>query len=194
MALAEVNTRRFNPDVNSWEVNPHLKVTHPFNKLYALDDGGDTSSKYLWMVILACEPDEGDNPYFSLPEEQRNAMLKETWFKEFDFENPLYLECKDAYTEYCLTVAQQNLLEIKSRLKKRTKFMNDHDYSLDKTGVDQGKIYTIPGTAKQLDAMDKNTLAIHKQLREAEDLWQDSKDNGTVFGGRGETPSEKGLL
>ena len=146
------------------------------------------------MVVLACEPDEGENPFFSLPDAQRNEMFIANYFPEFDTKFDLYLQAKDSYPELILTTAKRNLYEIKERMKRRTAFLGSQEYTLDVTGFEQGKAYTIPGTAKQLDMMDKNTLAIHKQLKESEDLWGEEQKNAQVLGGRGETPAEKGLL
>jgi len=193
LAFCKIDSE-FHPDKNCWTSNPHLIVTTPFNELYNTDGGGLDSSKYMWMVIFNCEPADGDNKFFSMGKAHREAMLTETWFKDFDFTNEHYIKCLKAYPENCLTSAGRDLLHHKLRLEKRRLFLDSQDYSLDTVGVENGRAFTIPGTTKQLTAEEKNTLILLKNLKELEEIYGKEKDDTEVWGGREETASEKGLI
>lgn len=186
--------KEFHPDKNVWETNPHLIVTTPFNELHDSDGGGIESSKYMWMIIFNCEPDEDENKFFGLGEKQRQEMLTATWFPNFDFENLLYKKCLEAYPDRCLTAAGRELLHHKQRLEERRKFLDSQKYTLDSWEVINGKAFTVPGTTKQLSTEEKNTLILMKNLKELEEIYGDEKNESEVWGGRGETAAEKGLI
>jgi len=190
--LVQIN-KNFHPDHNFWDINPQMIIMAPFNDLYNLDKGGTESSNYAWMCFFMCEPDEEQNIFFRIPPEERIIMLKETYFPEFK-EIKEYTECVLAYKELCMTSTERSLLKQKEFIRERDAFLESKEYTLDASMVEQGKVFTMPGTAKQLEAMHKVTPSIYKMLRELEDMYIKEKASGEVYGGRRETLAEKKMI
>lgn len=194
-----VLTNDLNIITNFWELNPALAIISPFNVLYNQDKSKDRvdSSKTMWCIFFNNEPDETINIYFRIPSEEREAMLKEVFHKDLNFEELRSYE--EAFRKICLTSIQKDLLLEKEALHERAIFLRDTKYSLDEyetvTVGNRVQRITLPGTAKQLDAMKKATESIMKNFERIEEKYFESKRNDNrVFGGRVQSASEKKLI
>lgn len=191
--MVKIN-KNFTPTQNFWELNPQLIIMQPFDRLYATDDGGEVSSKYAWMCFFMKDPDEDDNVFYSLPEEQRVKMLRETYFPDLDLGFKEYVDCLEAYPDICLSMVEKSIMKQKELIRRRDRFLDNMEYTLDSHQVVAGKVQVIPGTFKQLEAAHKTTPQVYKMLKELEELFIQEKSSGEVYGGRRETFSEKGLI
>ena len=186
-------TKGWTPDTNCWKANPHFINMKPFTELYETDEGGELSSKYMWMVILMEENDEEINPQYSLPEETRIENAKNKFFPKFNLDFPLYRACREVYPELTMSFAQRAVKRHQEQIKTYQKFIDDTPLTLD-TPDTEGKMRIIPGTVKQLAALSKTIAGLFKELKDLEELWQIEKAEAQLKGGRKLTVAEKGLI
>ena len=198
---------RINPDykieTNFWVLNPLVALVSPFSKLYDLDDGGSTSSNFMWACYFNNFPDESKNFLFRLsPKERKKAISRK--YPNFDHENALYLECNEAFPFACMNTIQRSLKEELESLKIRTKKLVETPYTFDHYMVNDkgeyivdkgGKPILLKGSAKDIDAARAKTEKIYEGVEKAlNKFMEQSESDARVFGGRKQTPSEKGLL
>ena len=191
-----------NPDINYWEANPQVKYIEPFNLLYEMDDGGENSSKYMYCITFFCDPDEQENKYFRMSEEVRKKNLQ-NYFKEVDWDHPLFIKGLEAYPFECMDSIKRALKQELESAKKRAKLISaeptldgymldeDGDYIYDKSG----KPIWIKGTAKQLDDMRKSTAKIYEDIDRTIERYMSKKaDEIRIRGGRKQTLSERDMI
>lgn len=186
-------TRGWTPNTNCWEANPHFITMRPFSELYDTDEGGELSSKYMWMIILMEENDEEINPQFSLHEEVRIQNARDKFFPNFNVDFPMFVACRQEYAEKTMTFAQVAVRNHQRQIKTYQKFIDDTPLTLDTPDPD-GKMRIIPGTTKQVVALSKTVASLFKELKDLEELWQIEKAEAQLKGGRKLTASEKGLI
>jgi len=172
----------FNPDLNFWELNPHLIYLKPFSKLYNEDKSKnkESSSKDMWCILWQAEADEEVNKYYRLPEDIKLDVCKE-YHNTFELHDPLIQECINAYPEYCLTVIERTYKTAKDFLKKRETFLKNADYNFDTMVPLENAISKTPKILEDFDKVEKLYL-------------QSKNTTNKVYGNRKETLREKGLI
>ena len=83
----------------------------------------------------------------------------------------------------------RTLREIESKLEARSQFLKETEYTMGEKHPEKGWMY---GTAKDLDAMMKNTKAIYDQYDEARQVVEQEEQAGTTVGSKTESLSDKG--
>jgi len=178
-----INVRKeFNPELNWWDINPHMIHVRPFSKLYADDESKNkkTSSKHMWCIFFMNEPDELLNLYFRLPEDQRLEVCK-TYNPEFDITNELIFECSNSYVEVCLTLIEQTLKNTKDMFHKRNAFLKTADYNFETMTQLDNAIAKTPKLEEDFDKVYQKYLA--QQNKKVQ-----------LHGGRNQTLREKKLI
>lgn len=184
---------------NFWELNPQLTLIKPFFDLYGSDKskGKVDTSKLMWCFYFNNYPDEEENVYFRIPQDQREPMLEDI----FELPKKLmeYREEQEAFRNICLTSTQKDLLLEKEALHERAIFLRDTKYTLDSYEIvtigSRAQRVVLPGTAKQLDQMKKATDAIMKNFERIEEKYlAEKRGEARVFGGRKESATEKNLI
>lgn len=196
MAYRLVNVGTFNIKQNFWELNPQLIYINPFKKLYDRDKSKDkdTSSKEMWCIWLHEDPSYENKIYRQTTEVKLESI--KFYYPDFNPEDELVMQCIEEYNTTCLTAAARafKLEELKllerAKLKVSTPYRFDEVVGFDKTGRAQ----ILPGTVKDLEAMDKNTLNIYKQYEEVKRMFEEEQGDLRVHGGRKETLRERGEL
>lgn len=167
------------PDVNFWELNPHLRFVNPFASLYDRDETKNKtqSSKDMWCIFFLSEPDEDINLYYRLTySEILNVCTN--FNPDFNIEDDLILQCMQEYPETCLTVIQRLLKTTKDLFKKRNQFLKEADYNFETmTAIDNA----IAKTPKMEEDFDK---IVQKYAEEKNKEIQ-------LYGGRKLTAREK---
>lgn len=167
------------PDVNFWELNPHLRFVSPFASLYDRDTtkNKDQSSKDMWCIFFLSEPDEDINLYYRLTYSEILNVCK-NFNADFNIEDELILQCLQEYPETCLTVIQRLLKTTKDLFKKRNQFLKEADYNFETmTAIDNA----IAKTPKMEEDFDK---IVQKYAEEKNKEIQ-------LYGGRKLTAREK---
>jgi len=192
-----------NPNINYWEANPQVQYIKPFNKVYDLDEGGEISSKYMYVVTFMCDPDDQENKYFRMSEKVRRKNLA-NYFSDVDWDLRVFRDALSAYPFECMDTVQRALKDELESVKTRTKLISETPYTLDGYMLDDlkemvldksGKPIPIKGTWKNLDDMRKSTAKIYDDLDKTMDKYTSKKaDEVRVRGGRKQTPHEKGLI
>ena len=144
--------KEFKPNLNFWELNPHLRYVRPFSELYAEDTSKDkdTSSKHMWCVFYLSEPDENINLYYRLPLDQLIDTCK-NFNPNFDYDNELIQNCIKEYPETCLTVMERMLKITKDLFKKRTLFLKEADYDFSTMKMIDSAIAATPKLEQDFD-------------------------------------------
>lgn len=165
---------------NFWEENPQLVYMSPYSKLHATDNGNEKSSKDMWCIFFMADPDEEENLFYRIPENERADMLRETFHSDFDTEDELISECIQQYPILCLTAIERALKGEKDALAKRAKFLQEAEYDFT--------------TMKDLDNAYSKTSKIYEAFEAIEEKFMKHKTQSKVKGGRAESASEKGLI
>lgn len=144
--------KEFKPDLNFWELNPHLRYVRPFSELYAEDSskGKWDSSNNMWCVYYLSEPDEDINLYYRLPLDQLIDTCQ-NFNPKFDYENELIQRCIKEYPETCLTTIERMLKMTKDLFKKRAMFLKDVDYDFNTMTVIDKAIGATPKLEEDFD-------------------------------------------
>lgn len=142
----------FKPNLNFWELNPHLKYVRPFSELYAEDISKDKeiSSKHMWCVFYLSEPDEDINLYYRLPLDQLKDVCK-NFNPDFDDENEIIQRCIKEYPEICLTVMERMLKITKELFKRRSAFLKEAEYDFSTMKVIDAAIAATPKLEEDFD-------------------------------------------
>jgi len=190
--------------LNFWTLNPQITLINPFRKLYERDTTKDksVSSLEMWCVYMYCDPSY-DNKIYRLPPDKKLEAINYL-APNFDKDNDEVIqECIEQYDIHCLTSAARAFKEEEISLLKRAEFIKDAPYTFDEIATSrngdylytkQGTPIMIKGTAKDLDAMRKNTLTIYKQYEEVKKMFEEEQGELRVHGGRKESIFEKGEL
>lgn len=198
-----VNSSNGDYSINFWTLNPQLTLINPFRKLYERDKTKDksVSSLEMWCVYMYCDPSY-DNKIFRLPPDKKLEAITYL-YNDFNKEEDDIAECIAQYDIYCLTSAAKAFKEEEISLLKRAEFIKAAPYTFDEIATSrngeymytkQGSPIVIKGTAKDLDAMRKNTLTIYKQYEEVKKMFEEEQGELRVHGGRKESIFEKGEL
>lgn len=198
-----VNSSNGDYSLNFWILNPQLTLINPFRKLYERDTTKDksVSSLEMWCVYMYADPSY-DNKIFRLPPDKKLEAISYLYDK-FDRDEDLMSECIEQYDIHCLTSAAKAFKEEEISLLKRADFIKGAPYTFDEIATTkngeymytkQGTPIVIKGTAKDLDAMRKNTLTIYKQYEEVKKMFEEEQGELRVHGGRKESIFEKGEL
>lgn len=192
-----------NPSINYWIANPQVRYIKPFDDIYKIDDGGELSSKYMYIITFMCDPDEQENKYFRMSEEVRRINL-ESFYKGVNWDLSEFKAGLDAYPYECLDSIQRALKEELESIKVRAQLISETPYTLDDYLRDEegvmildktGKPISMKGTWKQLDDMRKATVKIYDDLDLTIAKYASKRsDDIRVRGGRKETPHERGLI
>lgn len=188
---------------NFWDLNPQHRFIDPFKSLYDRDSSKNKvkSSKEMWCLWMYCDPSY-DNKVYRLSEGDKVTTIK-NYYKDFDFNDPLIQMCISAYDDMCLTPAARAFKEEERSFAKRAAVIRDSVYTLSEPMRDaSGNIIThngrpiiIPGTAKELDSLRKNTLDILKKYQQAKKVFEEEqRGEPKLFGGGVETLMEEGGL
>ena len=189
--------------INFWEINPQITLIAPFRELYERDTTKDksVSSLEMWCVFMYCDPSY-ENKIYRLPPDKKLDAIK-FLNKDFDKEEEVIAKCITEYDVHCLTSAARAFKEEELSLLKRAEFIKEAPYTFDEIATNrmgeymytkQGSPIVIKGTAKDLDAMRKNTLTIYKQYEEVKKMFEEEQGELRVHGGRKESIFEKGEL
>lgn len=168
------------PDFNFWEQNGQLIVVSPFSKIYALDNGGELSSKIMTVVYLMSDPDESSNKFARMPEEMRKEHIVENYYPDIDWEDPLLKEAIERYPDLCLSAVARTLKTVKESLARRAEFLRT-------------VIYTEDNIAKIDTAISKN-LKIYEDFEAIEQKFIQQEKTGKIRGGRKQSHRERGVL
>lgn len=172
--------KNFDPNINYWELNPHLIYLKPYSTLYNEDKSKNKteSSKIMWCVTWMIDPDEETNKYFRLGEEQRIEVCKE-FQPEFNPDDELIQSIMEAYPEDCLTVIERSLRDTKEFIRRRDKFIKSQPYDFT--------------TMKDLDDAAGKSIKILQDYEKIEKQFLEYKSKGVrIKGGRNQTIRESG--
>jgi hypothetical protein len=182
--------------VNFWELNPQMKVYKPFSRLYNKDTSKDKdySSRQMWTIFFMCHPDEDENIFYRMPDNEKRNMLSETFVPDIDWEDSDFLECLTAYPFECMSIVERTLAEEKSNLIKRNRLITNTEWTLDRTEYVGTKPIIIKGTASQLNTLMKDSITIYERYKQIEEMFNTEKEKGRAIGGKKVSKSEKGEL
>jgi hypothetical protein len=194
--MIKINFGSLDQAVNFWELNPQMRIYKPFNRLYNADEskGKELSSKQMWTIFFMCHPDEDENIFYRMPDDDKRKMLSETFVPNLDWDDPTFLECLESYPFECMTIVERTLAEEKKNLIKRNKLITDTEWTLDRTEYAGSKPIVIKGTASQLNTLMKDSMAIYDRYRQIEEMFNAEKEKGRAIGGKKVSKSEKGEL
>lgn len=187
-------------DFNFWQLNPQLTLMKPFSELYSRDvsKGKVVSSKEMSVVFFMCEVDDEVNKFARIPKQDRVEMLKETFYSDFNLEDPLIEKCIEQYPLLAMSAIEKALKEEVESMVQRARFIEETqrtNYTLDDlVPIGNNRWINKKGTATQLDAMRKNTPAIYKNYEKLEEQFLEYKKSSRVKGGRKESLAERGVL
>lgn len=170
-------TKKTKPTEDFWELNPQIQYISPFNKL---KDKFKDSSQHMWAIFFMSDPDEDINKFYRYDLEKRKEQIN-NFYPKIKWEDPLFIECLEAYPFECLNSTQRSLKELIDSLKQRARFLLNTPYDLD--------------SAPKLDTMHTKTDKIYDNLEKALAKFSKQKeDEIKVYGGRSQTASERGLM
>lgn len=185
-----------------WENNFQVSLIEPFKGLYDRDKSKDKSksSKEMYCIFLFCDPSYENKIYRLQIDQKKSAIL--AYYPDFNFNDPLIAECLLAYPEHCLTPAAKAFRIEEESLVKRTKFIDEAEYTFPEVVKDKngaivyvaGRPMQTPGTAKDIDAMRKLTLDIYKKYDQVRKMFEEEQNELRLFGGGRETALEKNQL
>lgn len=171
--------KSYDPNLNFWELNPHLIYVKPYSTLYSNDESKSKkeSSNIMWCVLWMIDPNENTNKYFRLPEDQRLEVCK-TFYEKFDEKDELVKEIMSRYPEDCLTIIQRVLRNTKEFLRNRDNYIKTTEYNLD--------------TMAALDNAAAKTVKIVEDFAKIEKQFDAEESKTRILGGRQQTARERG--
>lgn len=164
-----------------WDNNPHLIYLRPFSILYGNDKSKNKvdSNKDLWCIFWMSYPDEENNRYYRLPENERLEVCKE-FNPKFDITNALVKQCMDAFPFECLDAVQLAYKQSKDQLLNITNFLNTQTITFK--------------NAELLIKLKAQLPKIYADFAKVEKDFKKHNNERRVFGNRQQTVREKGLL
>lgn len=174
--------KEFSPDLNWWELNPHVIHVKPFSKLYSRDSSKNkiNSSKEMWCIFFMSEPDEDINLYYRLSETDRLDVCI-SFYSDFNINDEDIIECLIAYPDVCLTVIEQTLKNTKDMFHKRNAFLKTAEYNFE--------------TMTQLDNAIAKTPKLEEDFDKVYQKYIEQKNKKVqLHGGRNQTLREKKLI
>lgn len=192
--------KSFDTDVNFWVANPQFKNIQPFKGLHSADKSRNkaTSSKTMWFVAQIIDTSK-DNIFRNVQYDERIALLCIDFMNEPDFYDKNEEKLVKLITTYVLlhtTPALKALVEWDEKMTQRAKFIKDTAYSMDKYEMDEvkGTMVKIPGNAKVLDDMMKNTKAIYDMYHQIQKSLAEEDEDQKVKGGQTLSLSDTGAI
>lgn len=198
MAYRFVNIpEKFNIDVDFWDLNFWLKFIKPFDEVYALDNGGDHSSKIMLCIWLEADPSYQNKIGKLQKEEKRSAIL--AYYPKFDFKDDLINRCIVAYDEHCLSDAARtlkrtlnNIARFQEALEKK---MDTEDLTWDElVEVAPKKWVNRKGTAGQILDISKKLTTTWKEYEPIKRIFEEEQHAMELYGGNKPTIVEEGGL
>lgn len=182
--------KSFDTDENFWVANPQFKNVQPFKGLHNSDKSRNkaTSSKTMWYVAQVCDHSK-DNVFRNIQIEERISLLSLDFMTNADFyeENKKILDqLFHTYNSLHTTPALLALEEWNVKMIQRAKFIKDTPYTMDSYEMDpvKGVMVRVPGNAKDLDAMMKNTKAIYDMYHQIMKSIAEEDEETQVKGGQ----------
>jgi len=190
--------KSFDTDENFWVANPQFKNIQPFKGLHNSDKSRNkaTSSKTMWYVAQVVDTSK-DNIFRNVPYDERISLLSIDFMNDADFydKNEDLLE-KLIKTYHLLhtTPALKAMEEWDEKMVQRAKFIKTTAYTMDKYEMDpaKGTMVKIPGNAKVLDDMMKNTAAIYNMYHQIMKSLAEEDEDQQVKGGQTLSLSDQG--
>lgn len=189
MAYVKIN-KNFSIDQNFWELNRQMEIIPPYSRVHAIDGGGYESSKIMWVVFFLSDPDREENRFADMGYEKAKEALSETYAKEFNWDDPLFLECLESYPYDCLNSTARSIKELKDLTKRISTKLKNSEITFDRTVNGKKEVGTINQITRSLKDMTK----LYEDFEALEEKYLEEKSTSEVFGGREETATEKGLI
>ena len=199
--LVNIDPSAIDVEDDFWETNPQLKYYPVFKELYNEDKSKKkvNSSKTMWCLWMICDPHPKNKVFHQMLDDQKEII--KAYFPKFPWSELKVLQA--AYDKYCISRAKRDFVEMMETLTKRKEFLNEAEYHFDRPFIDhisgeiirdgRGNVVMQKGTAKDLDAIHKNTLEISNRYEKAEKIFiQSLGDSGSVWGNREKTLRESG--
>lgn len=178
-------------EVRFWSKNPQLKYIEPYSVLYNNDESKDKtfSSKQMWIIVFMNNPDEEENVFFRSDVREMKRNLEKHFAPEgFSWDDLDFEECLLQFPEMCMTSIERELQSELKAIKERKRLMDQPwtlDYSkveLDKSGTPRS--LTIIGTAKQLNALQKDSQKVIDGIQDVIAKYYEQKEQ---MKGRGDS-------
>jgi hypothetical protein len=190
----------FNTDENFWVVNPQFKNIQPFKGMHNSDRSRNkaATSKVMWYVAQITDSSE-KNLFRNIVFEERVQLLAQDFMEEVDYydKNKDFLDSLiKVYEKLHTTPALKALEEWNEKILERSQFIKNTPYEMDSYEMDErtGKPVLVKGTAKDLDAMMKNTKAIYDQYHQILASLDEESEESQVKGGQQLSLSDLGEI
>lgn len=192
--------KSFDTDLNFWITNPQFKNIQPFKGLHSADKSRNkaTSSKTMWFVAQVVDASK-DNIFRHVQYDERIALLCTDFMQDddyFDKNEEKVQKLLDTYVLLHTTPALKAMEEWNEKMVQRAKFIKDTKYTMDKYEMDptKGTMVKIPGNAKVLDDMMKNTPAIYTMYHQIQKSLAEEDEDQQVKGGQTLSLSDQGAI
>jgi len=193
-------TKSFNTDDSFWVVNPQFKNIQPFKGLWSSDKSRNkiTSSKIMWYVAQIQESGK-ENVFRNVQYHERIGLLSKDFMGDpdyYDKNEKKLLPLFEMYHTLHTTPALKSLEEMNEKLTQRAIFIRDTPYTMDTYEMDpaKGTMMKIPGNAKVLDDMMKNTKAIYDMYHQIQKSLAEEDEDQQVKGGQTLSLSDTGEI
>jgi hypothetical protein len=192
--------KSFNTDENFWVLNPQFKLIQPFKGLHNSDKTRNKgkSSKVMWFVAQVAD-DSKENTFRNILYEERVQLLSLDFMDDvnyFDNNKEELDKLIDQYDIFHTTAGLKALREWNEKIIERAAFIKSTEYSMDSYEMDErtGKPILVKGTAKDLDAMMKNTKGIYDQYHHILKSLAEEDEDQQVKGGQTLSLSDTGQI
>lgn len=192
------NVKIWLPNENYWDMNPMAKLFKPFSEFHDTDKskGKTKSSQIMWAVAMLLDPHE-DNFVRNNSDYDKRILIATDYLDDadFDWEAPHIKTLIEAYTKFCVTTAERELIRYEEKLTDRANFLANTKYTMDSYVERKGGKWVLEkGTADQLDKMMLNTAKIFEQIETIKEKMNKEAAEGQLKGGATESASEAGTL
>lgn len=179
---------------NYWTLHPMVQEFSAFKKLYNKDKskGKTESSKLMWGIAMLIDPHE-DNKLRTQSLARKKELINEDWFdSKFNWDHPEIVELIETYKDFCLTIAEKELVRYEKKLTQRGEFIDGTNYTLDDYSDEKGRV--VKGTAAQLDKMMVDSGKIFDELIKIKEKIQKEDLEGQLKGGAIESAADRGEI
>lgn len=192
-------TERFNIDENFWKLNPQIKHIMPYKKLYDKDKTKDKriSSKQMWCIWLYKDPSY-NNKIGKLPEQEKIEAILD-YYKDFDFEDPLIVECFQAYDNHFLSPVARDLVNLEIAIHNISERINELSKDKDKLTLDtyieiNRRPQLIKGTLPQVMSLLEKKQKLIENYNKIRKQFEEEQSEERIYGGGKLTLTESGEL
>ncbi len=192
-------SRKWNTDLNYWELNPMMKTIKEFGDLYKRDKQKKKakSSQIMWAIAMLIDCHD-ENPWRTTSEIDKKILIAEEFIgdKKFPWDDDDMMLLRSKYEELILSPAEKEMVRFERNLADRQRFIDEATYSFDyyEENEKSGKLTLKKGTADQLDKMMASTGKIYDQLTSIQAKLDKEKLESATKGGAVESASELGLI